>query len=151
MIVLLELDQSNIEQYLEQLVAIEQEAFAEPWTATDYLEEAARPIAHLLALVESEKLLGYAGFWQVFDEADINNVAILSSRRGRGLGRRLMQAVADCAWLLGCRRLTLEVRPSNAPALALYKGCGFVECGRRPGYYQDNGEDALLLERFLAD
>ncbi len=151
MIALLELTPANIEQYLAQLLAIEQAAFAEPWTAADYREEAARPIAHLLALTEGGSLLGYAGFWQVLDEADINNVAILSSRRGQGLGRLLMLGLIERARLLSCRRLTLEVRPSNAPALALYYGCGFVECGRRRGYYQDNGEDALLLERILAD
>lgn len=150
MIKLLELNPKNIEIYLEQLLAIEQEAFAEPWTRADYLEEAGRPIAHLLALVDDDgpepKLLGYAGFWQVVDEADINNVAIAADCRGRGYGRQLLQGVLALARLLGCVRLTLEVRPGNAPALALYQACGFAVCGRRVGYYQDNGEDALLME-----
>lgn len=149
---LIELNAHNIELYLEQLLAIENEAFAEPWTRADYLEEAARPIAHLLALVggaRQERLLGYAGFWQVLDEADVNNVAIAPELRGQGYGRRLLRGVLAWARLLGCRRTVLEVRPSNAPALALYRRCGFVECGRRSGYYQDNGEDALLLECIL--
>lgn len=157
MLRLLELNASNIDIYLEQLLAIEQEAFAEPWTRADYLEEAARPIAHILALVnekgaeDAPLLLAYAGFWQVLDEADINNVAVAAAQRGRGYGRQLLQAVLARALNLGCKRLTLEVRPSNAPALALYQSLGFVVCGRRSGYYQDNGEDALLMECVLAE
>jgi ribosomal-protein-alanine N-acetyltransferase len=157
MLRLLELNASNIDIYLEQLLAIEQEAFAEPWTRADYLEEAARPIAHILALVNEKGaedeplLLAYAGFWQVLDEADINNVAVAAAQRGRGYGRQLLQAVLARALNLGCKRLTLEVRPSNAPALALYQSLGFVVCGRRSGYYQDNGEDALLMECVLAE
>ncbi len=157
MLRLLELNTSNIDIYLEQLLAIEQEAFAEPWTRADYLEEAARPIAHILALVDEKGaedaplLLAYAGFWQVLDEADINNVAVAAAQRGRGYGRQLLQAVLARALNLGCKRLTLEVRPSNAPALALYQSLGFVVCGRRSGYYQDNGEDALLMECVLAE
>lgn len=152
MSLLLELNEANIEIYLEQLAAIEQEAFAEPWSREAYREEAARPIAHLLALVDEAQpqwLLAYAGFWQVFDEADINNVAVLASCRGQGLGSVLLAGLLDWARLLGCRRVTLEVRPSNTAALALYDKAGFAPCGRRPGYYQDNGEDALLLERLL--
>ncbi len=157
MLRLLELNASNIDIYLEQLLAIEQEAFAEPWTRADYLEEAARPIAHILAMVDEKGaedaplLLAYAGFWQVLDEADINNVAVAAAQRGRGYGRQLLQAVLARALNLGCKRLTLEVRPSNAPALALYQSLGFVVCGRRSGYYQDNGEDALLMECVLAE
>lgn len=149
---LIELEPHNIGLYLEQLLAVEREAFAEPWTRADYLEEAARPIAHLLALVEAApdvRLLGYAGFWQVLDEADINNVAIAPNWRGLGLGRVLLRGLLERARLLGCKRAVLEVRPSNAPALALYRQLGFAECGRRSGYYQDNGEDALLLECIL--
>lgn len=146
---LLELDASNIDIYLEQLLAIEQEAFVEPWTRADYMWEAARPIAHILALVDENRLLAYAGFWHVMDEADINNVAVAAAQRGRGYGRQLMQAVLARAINLGCKRLILEVRPSNKPALALYQSLGFMVCGRRRGYYQDNGEDALLMECLL--
>ena len=105
MSVLLELTAANIETYLDQIVAIEQEAFAEPWTRTDYLEDAERTIAHLLALVDEaqpERLLAYAGFWRVLDVADINNVAVLASCRGQGLGSVLMAGLLDLARLLGC-------------------------------------------------
>lgn len=152
---LLELDlAANVEIYLEQILAIEQEAFAEPWTWADYINEVSTPIAHLLALVDDaqpERLLAYASFWQVLDEADVNNVAVLASCRGQGLGTLLMAGLLDWARLLGCRRAILEVRPSNAAALALYGKMGFVPCGRRPGYYGDNGEDALLMECLLTE
>lgn len=143
---LIELTADNIDRYIDDLMRIEQQSFAQPWTRNAYIEEAARPIAHLVALVEDGRLLGYAGFWRVLDEADINNVAIAAERRGEGLGKLLMGGLLDTARLLGCLRINLEVRAGNAAAVALYRGCGFSVCGRRAGYYPDNGEDALLMQ-----
>lgn len=148
---LIELSADNIDRYIDALMRIEQEAFAQPWSREAYIEEASRPIAHLVALVEDGCLVGYAGFWQVLDEADINNVAIATERRGEGLGKLLMGGLLDTARLLGCTRINLEVRAGNAAAIALYRGCGFTECGRRAGYYQDNGEDALLMQWSASD
>ena len=67
------------------------------------------------------------------------------------LFRSLMAGLLDLARLLGCCRVVLDVRPSNVAALALYTKMGFAPCGRRPGYYQDNGEDALVMECLLAE
>lgn len=147
----IELDPGNIELYLDRLLAIEQEAFAEPWSREAYLEEARRPIAHLLGLVETGKggktpeLLAYAGFWQVLDEADINNVAVATEHRGQGLGRELVRGLLAFIWALGCRQVNLEVRRSNRRAIGLYESCGFTVVGCRGGYYSD-GEDALLMQ-----
>ncbi len=142
---LLELSEANAAVYLPQLLAIENEAFAEPWSETAYRAEMARPISHVLLLVREETLLGYAGFWQVLDEAEINNVAVAQNWRGEGLGYQLLAGLLDMARLLGCRRVNLEVRAGNAAAQALYAKCGFAVNGRRPGYYEDNHEDALLM------
>lgn len=143
---LIELTAANIGRHIDELMLIEQEAFAQPWSREAYLEEAERPISHLVALVEDGRLVGYAGFWQVLDEADVNNVAVAAACRGQGLGRLLMGGLLDMARLLGCTKVNLEVRAGNAAAIALYRGCGFVACGCRPGYYQDNHEDALLMQ-----
>ncbi|HIU10510.1 MAG TPA: ribosomal protein S18-alanine N-acetyltransferase [Candidatus Avidehalobacter gallistercoris] len=142
---LLELCESNAALYLPQLLAIENEAFAEPWSETAYRAEIARPISHVLLLVREETLLGYAGFWQVLDAAEINNVAVARPWRGEGLGYQLLSGLLDMAAILGCCRVNLEVRAGNAAAQALYAKCGFTVNGHRPGYYEDNHEDALLM------
>lgn len=142
---LIEINPDNIGKYVSQLVAIEQASFSSPWTTEDYLTEAARPIAHILAVVEGEELLGYAGFWQVLDEAEVNNVAIAPPHRGKGLGRVLMAGLLDMARLLGCQRVNLEVRAGNHAALGLYQSLGFSQVGCRGGYYSDPVEDAILM------
>ena len=119
MSVLLELTAANIETYLDQIVAIEQEAFAEPWTREDYLEDAERTIAHLLALVDEaqpERLLAYAGFWRVLDVADINNVAVLACWIWRACW-----VAAGWFWMLGpamWRRLPYTPKWALRPAAA---------------------------------
>lgn len=148
--ILVELSPANADIYLPQLLAIEREAFARPWTEADYRAEIARPIAHILLLVREDELLGYAGFWQVLDAAEVTNVAVAPGRRGQGLGYKLMSGLVDLAALLGCRRVNLEVRAGNLAAQALYARCGFQPDGRRPGYYEDNREDALLFSRDLS-
>jgi ribosomal-protein-alanine N-acetyltransferase len=149
MSLLIELNPGNIDTYIDRLMEIENEAFARPWSRVDYLTEVRRPISHLLAIVEGDKLLAYAGFWQVVDEAEINNVAVAAEWRGKGLGKSLMLGVLDMARLLGCMRVNLEVRQSNAAAISVYEKCGFKAVGVRPGYYEDNHEDAVLMSANL--
>jgi ribosomal-protein-alanine N-acetyltransferase len=86
------------------------------------------------------------------DEAEILTIGVLADVRNRGLGRRMVEAVADKARAQGAKRLHLEVAGRNAPARHVYGLLGFEEVGRRPGYYDDRGQgadDALLLARSL--
>jgi ribosomal-protein-alanine N-acetyltransferase len=87
----------------------------------------------------------YAGAWIIFDEAHITNVAVEKALRGQGLGRAIMAALIQYAANMGAAYMTLEVRRSNTVAQALYNSMGFVELAVRKRYYEDNGEDALLL------
>ncbi len=84
-------------------------------------------------------------------EAHLLNLCVAPAHRRSGLGALMLQGVTVDATLLGARRLFLEVRPSNAPAMALYHAAGFRTIGRRPGYYPaDAGrEDALVMVRHL--
>ena len=94
---------------------------------------------------QRRQIWGYLIYWVVADEMHILNLAVHPQQRRRGLARRLLIDSMDHARQLGARVAWLEVRPSNAPALSLYHSLGFKEMGRRPRYYDDTQEDALLL------
>jgi ribosomal-protein-alanine N-acetyltransferase len=88
---------------------------------------------------------GYLIFWVVADEMHILNLAVHPKHRRQGIARRLLAEGLTQARELGANLAWLEVRPSNTPARALYASFGFTEVGRRPQYYDDTSEDALLL------
>ena len=90
-------------------------------------------------------MVGYAGFWLIVDEAHIGTIAVHPLWRQRGLGEKLLVTLLRQARELGAVLATLEVRPGNQAAQRLYRRHGFAEVGQRKRYYQDNGEDALLL------
>ncbi|HPY94798.1 MAG TPA: ribosomal protein S18-alanine N-acetyltransferase [Clostridia bacterium] len=125
---------------------LEAQSFVMPWRRQDFeFEMTENPVARYLVAEESGELLGFAGAHLIFDEGHITNVVVAESARGRGLGRRLMEALMQYAANLGGHYLTLEVRVSNARAIGLYTSLGFVKAGVRKRYYQDNQEDALLM------
>lgn len=124
---------------------IEKESFAIPWSRQSFWEEALNERAYYLVAVWQEEIIGYAGIWLVAGEGQITNIAVAPVWRGRGVGRKLFTKLLLIAKERGAESATLEVRPSNRVALALYESLGFVDCGRRPGYYQDNGEDAVIM------
>jgi len=94
-----------------------------------------------------DRVIGYAGIWLIQDEGHITNVGILPEYRRRGLAEMLVTALILAAEARGAVRETLEVRVSNAPAIALYEKLGFRPAGKRRGYYPDNHEDALIYWR----
>ena len=95
------------------------------------------------------EVVGYAGLAFLAGDAHVMGIAVLPSAQGRGVGRLLLTAVCRAAAEADAA-MTLEVRPSNEVARHLYRSVGFIEAGRRPGYYPD-GEDALILWRHVAD
>jgi [ribosomal protein S18]-alanine N-acetyltransferase len=92
-----------------------------------------------------DELVGYTGFWQVLEEAHLTTLAVNPAYRRQGVGEQLLLHSIGMACHVGARWMTLEVRASNQAALALYHKYGFKECGKRPHYYHDNDEDALVL------
>ena len=96
---------------------------------------------------ETDKVIGYAGLLVAADEGYITNVAVDPSRRRQGVAAQLLQVFDNFARGNRLAFLTLEVRPSNAAAIALYRGFGFREVGRRRNYYDLPKEDALILTR----
>ena len=131
---------------LEDVLAIERASFPTPWPREHFLFELrGHRYAHNVVLRRKGEVLGYACVWFVYDEVRINNIAIDPPRRRRGLGGRLLRWVLDEGAARGCRRATLEVRPTNREAFLLYASHGFQSVGRRKLYYSDTGEDALLM------
>lgn len=129
----------------EAVEVVEKASFAVPWSRKSFWEEAANERTYYLLALDDERVIGYAGTWLIMDEAQITNVAIHPDYRGKKISKRLMAEIIREAVKRGAERMTLEVRPSNTVALALYNSFDFKDCGRRPGYYQDNGEDAIIM------
>ncbi|MFB0556503.1 MAG: ribosomal protein S18-alanine N-acetyltransferase [Dehalococcoidia bacterium] len=92
-----------------------------------------------------EYIVGFAGFWAMLNEAHIIAIAVRNNYRRKGIGEGLLISVIEVATQLHANVITLEVRASNVVARALYKKYGFRVVGRRPRYYSDNGEDAVLM------
>ena len=125
--------------------AIESAVFADPWTAVAFAEELSAPARAYVVAEENGEVVGYAGVMAIGDDAHLMNVAVRADARGCGTGRALLRRAKLLAGELGASRLTLEVRPSNASAIALYESEGLVSVGERPGYYHDSGEAAVIM------
>jgi ribosomal-protein-alanine N-acetyltransferase len=136
---------------LQRVLAIERMCFTSPWTEANFRYEVEEnPMAWNLVGRADGEVVAFACAHIVADELMINDLAVDPSARRRGIGSGLLRHIMDGARIRGCRLATLEVRPSNAPARALYEAFGFEVVGRRRGYYADTGEDAILLARDLA-
>lgn len=131
-----------------QVLAIEEEAQGNPWSEKIFREELEREWARLVVLKEGDEVLAYCNYWLVHDEVHLLNIATAARARRRGLGHQLMAHIIAFAEEHRCRYVTLEVRQSNAAAIAMYERCGFRSVGIRRAYYSDNREDArvMLLE-----
>ena len=134
------------ESDLDRVVALERTTFPSPWTRGMFIDELLQGRSRAWFVADSPwGLLGYGGLMEVEGEGHILNLAVRADARGQGVGSALLMALFDEALRRGLDRLTLEVRPSNAAARAMYEAAGFSEEGRRPSYYADSGEDALIM------
>lgn len=106
----------------------------------------ASPIANCLVIERSGHILGYAVFYFAGFEAHIMNIAVHPGVRRRGLAREMLSRVLALARRKAVEECFLEVRESNIPARGLYEKLGFEAVGRRKGYYQESGEDALVMK-----
>lgn len=136
-------------QDLDQVMIIEREAFALPWSKESYLSELKNSFANYLICDWEGDMAGYGGIWVVFEEAHITNIAIGKDYRGSGLGRSLMLELEGMARAKQANRILLEVRPSNQAARQMYKHLGYMDTNLRKNYYVDNNEDAIIMTKFL--
>ena len=139
--------------HLEELEKLERICFSRPWSRKMLAEELENECAAFLVAEDAAtgKVVGYAGLLVVADEGYITNVAVFPAYRRRGIATQLIQVFINFAKGNRLAFLTLEVRPGNAAAIALYQGFGFKEAGRRKNYYDLPKEDALILTRVFGD
>ncbi len=135
------------EAHIPALAAIEAACFADPWSAAGLAEELHNPCARFLVAEIDGEVAGYLGCHQVADEGFIANVAVSPAFRRRGVARALLAAAKEQG--NGLYRLTLEVRPSNTAAIALYEAAGFVCDGVRPRFYAHPTEDAAIYSYYF--
>lgn len=138
-----------IREDLSWLLPLDAGSFAEAWTEGTWLEELTGRLSHYIALLDQGQPVAFGGFWLVAGEAQVMRLAVDPKRRGEKLGLALLEAMLAEAVRLEAIEMTLEVREGNLPARRTYDHVGFAECGRRPGYYGDNGEAAILMRRDL--
>lgn len=131
---------------VDAVEAIETATFPTPWSREAFVAELTRNVAARYLVAELDgQVIGYAGAWLILDESHVTNIAIDEAWRGHGYGRLLTSGLLQYLSNLGAVYATLEVRVSNTRAQSLYTSLGFVTVGKRKRYYEDNGEDALLM------
>lgn len=130
-----------------QLAELEKLCFSDPWSVSAFEYELKNPLSLWLVAADGETVAGYVGSQTVMDESDMMNIAVAPAYRRQGIAEQLIASMIEGLQQRQSRCLTLEVRISNEPAIALYQKLGFLQVGRRPGYYRNPREDALILRK----
>lgn len=137
------------ESHVAPIAQLETLCFSDPWSENSIASELASRLSYWLVAVEDGQVLGYIGSQSVLGESDMMNVAVHPDHRRRGIAEMLVTALSHDLKERDNVCLTLEVRASNAPAIALYEKLGFVQVGLRKNYYRNPREDALILRKAL--
>ncbi len=125
-------------------------SFSLPWPPNAFTVELVNPGAQCWVAEADGQIAGALVFWRVLDEAELATLSVHPGFRRRGIARKLLQIAIEAAHADGARIYHLEVRAGNLNAQALYKSFGFEAVGRRPKYYRDNGEDAVLMSKLVS-
>lgn len=132
------------------IAELEIETSGHPWSEESILHDITESnIAVVISAELDDKLVGYADVWNIAGEGQLNNIAVTGAARGNHIGQKMMEYLFDALRESGATEMSLEVRVSNTPARRMYEKLGFVNLGIRPGYYEDNGEDAVIYRKDL--
>lgn len=134
-------------RHVAQVAALEKQCFSEPWSENSVASELSNPLSAWLVAMDGDALAGYVGSQSVMGESDMMNIAVDAHYRRQGIAQALVEALVAQLKEKGNHSLTLEVRISNQPAIALYEKLGFEQVGKRPNYYRNPKEDALILRK----
>ncbi len=143
MIEILEMNETHV----QPIADLEKLCFSDPWPVAGILPELKNPLSYWLVAMDGDRLGGYIGSQSCPPEADVMNVAVSPEYRRQGIAQRLIEALVAGLKRKEITSLSLEVRASNEPAIALYNKLGFVQVGRRPNYYRNPKEDACILRK----
>lgn len=132
---------------IHEVACIEEECFSMPWSEKAFEESMALPHGIFFVAEYDGKVAGYVGVYHIGDECDITNVAVSATFRRMGLGKRLLEAVDTYAIDNSIHSITLEVRESNAPAIALYEKMNYKNVGIRKKFYEKPMENAIIMIR----
>jgi ribosomal-protein-alanine N-acetyltransferase len=131
---------------IDSLIEIEKSLYKDPWNKEAYLRDLENDIAYNYVLEHEGVILGYYGFWLMFDNIDITKVSIRKEFQGKGLSNILMEDFFNRIKNVDIKTITLEVRVSNVNAIGLYKKYGFKNISMRKKYYPDL-EDAYIFQK----
>ncbi len=135
--------------HVAAVAALEPLCFADPWSERSIGSEVTNPLAHWIVAMLDGELVGYIGSQTVMGEADVMNLGVKPDLRSQGIGGKLLHKLEADLREKDVVSLTLEVRPSNAPAMKLYTRNGFVQVGCRKNYYHNPKEDGFILRKEL--
>ena len=133
--------------HVSQIAELEKLCFSDPWSEKSIETELSCRLSVWLVALEGEQVVGYVGSQTVIDESDMMNIAVHPDFRRRGIAEALVADLEAALRQRGSRALTLEVRDSNVPAIALYEKLGFAQVGLRKNYYRNPKEDARILRK----
>ena len=133
--------------HVPQVARLEQLCFADPWSEKSIASELGNIWSLWLVALDEDAVVGYIGSQSSCDETDVMNVAVHPDYRRRGIAESLIEMLIRELKNRGSHALMLEVRSSNAPAVALYEKMGFRQVGLRKNYYRNPKEDALILRK----
>ena len=135
--------------HVAPIAELEKLCFSDPWSENSIAYELTSRLSYWLVAEEDGEVLGYIGSQSVLGESDMMNVAVHPDHRRKGIAEALILALSEELKLRNNTCLTLEVRASNTPAITLYEKLDFQQVGRRPNYYRNPKEDALILRTAL--
>ena len=133
--------------HVKQVAELERMCFSTPWSENSIASELQNDLALWLVALHEDTVVGYVGSQTVCGETDMMNVAVHPDWHRRGIAEMLIENLIVQLRQRGSSSLSLEVRSSNAPAIALYEKLGFRQAGCRPNYYRNPKEDALILRK----
>ena len=133
--------------HVDAVAKLEQLCFSDPWSVRSISSELENPLSVWVVAVDGDAVAGYIGSQSVMGWADMMNLAVAPSYRHQGVAENLVRELIRRLKENQVTQLTLEVRDSNLPAICLYEKLGFLEVGRRPGYYHNPKEDARILRK----
>ena len=134
---------------LEDIIEIENEVFNYPWTRQIFCEELNNKFTQASFIKDNNKIIGYGFITILYENADIDNIAVSNKYQGKGYGNKLLNELIEIAKENKVENILLEVRISNNRAINLYKKNGFEIIRIIKSYYQDNYEDAYQMIKHL--